>query len=798
MSISTPLTYPGMAFVSFRWREPLRHALLRLRVSKPNVLSGKQIPLLEEEIRKDEGFERVLVGEMNCQALQQASEGDTADPATEAAVYEQTLLADKRKERIAVDKSRLNNFVTRVRNSKTAQARQRQKKRATLTNVLKEVPVPELDLGGGGLGDLLPPKKRALRPRPKARTATAIQVDSCRLLIQIIGARNIPVRAAEDLGGFVAATAPADDEEEGMIGEGRQVHSYVEVRFQNCVKRTHTCSGVAPLWKETLTLPFHPPSDDFGPVNVSQVNEQVMVSLFDEVEYDDRPQGGYIHEDESAIRIEKHFLGSCAIPLQTIYMQGRVEGLFRINTPAFNLGYEHITSGHEPEPIERDEEDVVNTGLHQAHAQAGGVPSIMGNGPAAAVALTKRSDRSTYVKVMVTLDPVLVTPDKEAPAQGSTPGLEAMARYHERWLARVKSACPEAADREVVVFVPDMFGNEVLVTRYLTPQEPPAELTTICHCKHFVQLIPFLEDWQAFDGDVDMWCTSQQFLDILGGDWEEHSILLHNYIAYLARKSQASKSSNKHDKRLETYIAIGKGMPEGETVYVMLRELDGFGDVSSIVFWNSCTGEGYDRHDRRCPLTEIGCLVSENNVWANVQRVGRPWELNFDLSNTKCWRPFFSEPLNPKPPMPTVQAALSYRQTEHQFVYEVEELIRETIKKEMRAWRANRSHTAFNADISNRLAELLPRLEDTLLGQESFDAEEHQRLLELVMRSRDLVGFPLHCSFTDVDTVVSMVKATGIHQGRHPDVTFALAVQAFAYPCNVLSVWVYVACITPR
>lgn len=59
-------------------------------------------------------------------------------------------------------------------------------------------------------------------------------------------------------------------------------------------------------------------------------------------------------------------------------------------------------------------------------------------------------------------------------------------------------------------------------------------------------------------------------------------------------------------------------------------------------------------------------------------------------------------------------------------------------------------------------------------------------------------GFPLHSGFVDVDSVVQMVKATGIHEARHPEVQFALAVQAFAYPNNVLSVWVYIASITPR
>lgn len=41
----------------------------------------------------------------------------------------------------------------------------------------------------------------------------------------------------------------------------------------------------------------------------------IIISLFDEVEFDDRSSGGYL-DDESAIRREKRFLGSVVLPFQ--------------------------------------------------------------------------------------------------------------------------------------------------------------------------------------------------------------------------------------------------------------------------------------------------------------------------------------------------------------------------------------------------------------------------------------------------------------------------------------------------
>jgi hypothetical protein len=50
-------------------------------------------------------------------------------------------------------------------------------------------------------------------------------------------------------------------------------------------------------------------------------------------------------EGESPIRVEKRYLGSFSVPFETIYTEGRVEGVFRLDTPAINFGYDHAASG---------------------------------------------------------------------------------------------------------------------------------------------------------------------------------------------------------------------------------------------------------------------------------------------------------------------------------------------------------------------------------------------------------------------------------------------------------------------
>lgn len=43
--------------------------------------------------------------------------------------------------------------------------------------------------------------------------------------------------------------------------------------------------------------------------------------------------------------MERRYLGSFSVPFETIYTEGRIEGVFRIDTPAINFGYDHTASG---------------------------------------------------------------------------------------------------------------------------------------------------------------------------------------------------------------------------------------------------------------------------------------------------------------------------------------------------------------------------------------------------------------------------------------------------------------------
>jgi coiled-coil and C2 domain-containing protein 2A len=234
-----------------------------------------------------------------------------------------------------------------------------------------------------------------------------------------------------------------------------------------------------------------------------------------------------------------------------------------------------------------------------------------------------------------------------------------------------------------------MADEMIFIPRYLAKQQPPSDIRTILQAVRFVALVPFLEDWQAFHDTNDVWSTSEEFLELRAGDWEEHAILLHNYFLWI-------DDHLKHGNRYRNYLVLGTAVPEGETVYV-LRE-DTQPSPHEYVFWNASTGQGYASTDPDSPLKDVGMLVTMQGseypqMWANVSEMSSPLMLDFDVDNdAKVWRPFFSKGGGFRPEQvrefsSVQELSLRYRPTPALFVRQLEDMLRDMIKQQVRQWR---------------------------------------------------------------------------------------------------------------
>jgi len=84
-------------------------------------------------------------------------------------------------------------------------------------------------------------------------------------------------------------------------------------------------------------------------------------------------------------------------------------------------------------------------------------------------------------------------------------------------------------------------------------------------------------------------------LDLGAGDFEEHAILLCNYFNYIDRIQT--------NGRIRSYLAFGKGYPEGKTCYVMRRDTE----TDHIELWNAMKGEAYF-FGKSDMVDKIGCM----------------------------------------------------------------------------------------------------------------------------------------------------------------------------------------------
>lgn len=341
---------------------------------------------------------------------------------------------------------------------------------------------------------------------------------------------------------------------------------FIEVQFGRHEKATPMLQGTNVQWNYVIELPYASASGD-----LNAEKGEVEFNLFDREVTRDRSSGSGISETH-----QKRWLASFNLPFQTIFRAKSVNATVPMRLPLMNMGYRL------PQPAQ-----AVNLSFY------------------------------------ATLEPNILPPEEEEDERPSSED-DVLRQYATKWLEDVQNR-PDCADRNLCVLAPSSSGESVFATRYVHPQKPPPTCDNEASIARFVSLVPFANDEDDEGQRDDIWFTSHEFLQMQQGDWEEHAILLCNFLL---------------SKGKEAYVILGTSMPDGDSAFVLTKEQDRNKQVWYC--WDPTTGTKFPHTQPDCPLKDIGMVFNAENVWANVQPKSQNICFNsFDFEDPKCWRAFF-------------------------------------------------------------------------------------------------------------------------------------------------------------
>ena len=574
---------------------------------------------------------------------------------------------------------------------------------------------------------------------------------SAKITVHVMKAIDLPYRQAPSLSG----TDGAEQSSQQLLLE-----PFVDVSFVGQTANTRVEAGNNPAWFESLSVPFEPLN--FEDETLALIDDYIVLAIYDKVQITlprtEVTVGADAHVTH--FRTEHRLLGTVKVPFYTLYSSehAHLEAQYPVTIPRLLMGYElpphaptlHVYISLWP-PLHRSVKNFTDVALLEAKLDVLPVSYEL---------------RNVHVMCLRWK-------------------LEVEAR-----LAAVREQNPQANRREVEPFVNNSAGDPTLACRYVTPRGgvPPAGVETIYDAIRYVSLIPFAADLLVWD-EGDVWSTNVEFIEAGFGDYEEHALLLLHLLRYIAPID-------------EFYIVVGIGDIFEQATYIL--HIPSTRNASDIKLIDPRTGDVYMASDPRIAFSEVGMVISHDQLYANIQLSGTPYRMIWDLQDFRYWLPMFPGTHGQYSDyIDCIQRErLVFSPISENRCALIEDRLKKLIRKNLRAWRRNKA-PMFQERIGQILKDVLIELErerrESANVHMDYVAKAHQSAMAEFSSEYAAVGMPVCVAYKDEDfeELITVLHETAVHDIGTDNVRYALGVYAYAYTGTTIAVWAYLVALLP-
>jgi len=556
-------------------------------------------------------------------------------------------------------------------------------------------------------------RRRKLRPSTIERPYLTVIEPYHRVVIRLIQPYNAPERTQIGCG---PDTVPSRDYA-APIGDASP-NVFARVFFDD----VRVTKATMDSWDETFEFPLlKDEKAEVPPLNYF-ADKNIRIDIYDHMTFSQIH--GQENEEITVLMHEDRYLGTINIPLRGLWSVGEIYGAIPVQIPTFQLGYYSVN----PNPMK--------------------------------------------IMAHLSFNPKVMIPES-VPIMESCESIEI--RLKAQRVLQEYSFDEFTKKRRICLMAMISKGEPVILSRMILPQRPPPECLDPYSIVRFVSMIPNVPDIRTFGTSSDIWCTSQEFLDMQCGDEEEHAVLLCNYLKYIGRDS---------------YVVLGYDFFSGNASYVLTISNNGPILISPL------NGKVTLATDINCDMFSIGVVFNENNIWINIQNEVSPQKISWEFEDEKCWYSFFNKK-HPLPPMaPLQQEELVYIPPDEENALRIENEIYNNLRTVIEEDRIH-LQTKWNDHLSKALKDVLPLCERESLTQQFLHIGSNINKISRKFKHYRLNGSPFCIPFLSFEGIVEEIRARGQYLANSDLIEFGLGLYVVPMPNKMYIVWIFLAYMQP-